>query len=252
MLVVVRAPKLSLNATSANALFAQLSAIDITVPLITEGRTSQHREQYMMARFLATAAKIGKIGFPLNLMHGDKPDFVLTTAGIEVGVECVEAVPEEWYAIEALRERHYPNALNFGQIYHPTERIFDKQTKIDIASGKHLGSTWVGSMPKLQWVAAMEHFIGLKTDKLRSGNYSSHGTMWLIIQDEWRVPLYRPQEVQEAALECMFRIDHLLSPPCFRAIFICSGNLLLCIENGQLEVAEIHDLWRDRDNRAES
>jgi hypothetical protein len=239
------APNLSLNAESASTLFAQLRRIDITVPLVTEGRTSQHREQYMMARFLSTAARLGKVAFPLAIEHRDKPDFVLSADGTEIGVECVEAVPEEWYEIEAIREREFPDAVNFGQIFRPGEKVFDKQQKIDIARGKQAGPPWVGKMTERHWAEAMEHFIGLKIEKLRAGNYSSYEEMWLLIQDEWRVPLYRPREVQGAAQLCASRIAHLLNPPCFRAIFICSGNLLFCYENGRLDVEEIHDLWRN-------
>lgn len=238
-------PNLSFNAASANVLLAQLQATDITVPHITEGRTSQHREQYVMARFLATAASAGKIAFPLTLMHGDKPDFVLNLAGLEVGVECVEAVPEDWYEIAALQERLFPESMYFGQTFRPGEQVFERREKLDIASGKKLGYPWVGDMPKQQWITAMVYFIAQKTEKLRAGNYSPHKTMWLLIQDEWRVPIHDPQEIQEAAVECLRRIAHFFEPPCFHSIFICSRSMLLCFENDQLEVQKINDLWCD-------
>jgi hypothetical protein len=135
--------------------------------------------------------------------------------------------------------------MSFGQTFRPGERVFERHEKHAIAKGKQAGSPWVGDMPKQHWVTAMEYFIKQKTEKLRAGNYSSHETMWLLIQDEWRVPIHDPQEIQEAAAECLLQIDHLLKPPCFHAIFICSRSQLLCFENGQLEVEKINDLWQD-------
>ena len=88
-------PNLTLSAVSPADLLAQLRAIDITVPLVTEGRTKEHREQYMMARFLATAARTQRLIFPLDVVHGEKPDFLLRLADAEIGAECVEAIPEE-------------------------------------------------------------------------------------------------------------------------------------------------------------
>lgn len=141
------APNLSLTASSSVELLARLAATDITVPLVTEGRTSRHREQYVMARFLATRAKQNELRFPLSLVHDDQPDFVLTEDSSVVAIECIEAVPEEWYEIEALRERFYPDEMNFGQIYRPGQRVFTMQQLHDIASGKQAGPPWAGSMP---------------------------------------------------------------------------------------------------------
>lgn len=238
-------PNLTLSAESPTDLFAQLRATDITVPLVTEGRQKEHREQYMMARFLSTSAGAGRLAFPLDVLHGDRPDFVLRFGGREVGVECVEAVPKESYEIEVIREKHYPDAMNFGQRFKVGDSNFTRNEKHEIASGKHAGYPWMPESAKRNWIAAMEHVVGRKTTKLRGGNYSSSDVAWLLVQDEWPTSLrFYPQQVRQAAAELARRLVSRFSAPSFRAVFIASGSQLLCLESGRLTVEEVRDLWQ--------
>ena len=241
----MNAPALNLAAETAPALLAALRKIDITVPHITEGRRSQHRERYLMARFLATAAESQRVRYPMEVEHRDKPDFVLHLDTDRVGVECVEAVPEEWYEIEAIRERSYPDALNWGQSFKPGEKVFTAEQKVEVASGVRAGPPWVGSMAEAQWAEAMEHFIRIKTEKLRTGNYAEFPHMWLLVQDEWRVPMYSREQVEEAAALCLPRIADLQVEPCFTSIFVCSRGWLLSFEVGHFTMEPIRELWRD-------
>ena len=239
-------PNLTLSATSPDDLHAQLRAIDIAVPLVSEGRTKEHREQYMMARLLATMAKAGQLEFPLDLVHGEKPDFTLSLAGFELGAECVEAVPPEHYHIEDIRERLYPGAMNFGQKFEPGEQNFTSDEKHEIASGERAGPPWMPAAMRRNWVASMEYVIAGKTAKLRKGNYAASATNWLLVQDEWPNALhFYPQKVREAAGELLVRLEPFFSLPAFQSIFIASGNKLLCFQKGQLYVEEICNLWQD-------
>ena len=237
-------PNLTLSAVSAADLLAQLRDVDITVPLVSEGRTKEHREQYMMARFLATAASAGRLDYPLNIVHGEKPDFLLRLAGVEVGAECVEAVPTEHYHIEHLREKHYPDAMNFGQRFDPGEENFTLDEKHDIASGRYAGPPWMPETAKRNWLSAMEYVVAGKIAKLHSGNYSANTSTWLLVQDEWPNSLhFYPEQVRAAAEELIQRFASLLAPPAFQAIFIACGNQLLCFKEGQLAVEEVCNLW---------
>lgn len=236
--------RLSLSAASSEELFAQLRATDIAVPLVTEGRTKEHRERYVMARFLATAAKTGMLTFPLNVAHREKPDFSLRFGGSEVGVECVEAVPQELYEIEVLREKWYPEAMNFGQKFQPGSNALTRDEKHQIASGCQAGPPWMPEAAKRNWVSAMLHVISGKAVKLQSGNYSSNATNWLLVQDVWPTSLRSyPEQVREAALECAQRLAAAPDTPSFDALFIASGRQLLCIERGTLTTEDIYDLW---------
>lgn len=237
-------PNLSLAATSTSDLEAQLRAVDIAVPLVSEGRRKEHREQYMMARFLATMARTSRLSFPLQVVHGEKPDFVLHMANGQVGVECVEAVPPEHYHIEDLRERLYSEAFNFGQRFRPGEVNFTLDEKHAIASGDRAGPPWMPDAAKRNWITAMQFVTAGKTAKLRNGNYSANSSTWLLVQDEWPNALhFYPETVRAAAQELLEALAPLLAPPAFQAVFIASGNQLLCFHSGRLAVEDVCNLW---------
>ncbi len=198
-----------------------------------------------MARFVATEAESSLLRYPLTVEHRDKPDFVLEMRGVPIGIECVEAVPKEWYEIEAIRERKYPDALNWGHRFRPGEKVFSLKEKDEIASGSRAGPPWVGDMAERQWAEALEYFIRLKTDKLRSGNYGEFSKMWLLIQDEWRVPLYSYEDIRKAATFCISLIGDLRVEPCFSSIFICTRSWLLTLGSNEVTIKPIRDIWRD-------
>ncbi len=239
-------PELSLSADTPTDLLSQLRNINIAVPSITKGRPNRARERYMMARFLATIAESELVCYPLTIEHRDKPDFALRHQNGEVGVECVEAVPDEWYRIQEIRDRDFPDALNFGQHFRPGKRVrvFTDEERIEVANGSRASYPWVGNMAAKQWTEAMEYFIRSKTDKLRSGNYSEFQNMWLLIQDEWRVPMHSEEDVRESAEMCLTRISEFLVPPCFSTIYICCRGWLLSFENGRFTMDPIRDLWQ--------
>lgn len=237
------APRLHLRAETAADLLRQLEAIDIAVPLHDEKRTTSHREQYMAARLLSTLAEADMLSFPLCLEHREKPDFGLLLPEKAVGIECVEATHTEWAQIQAIRENDFPDALVFLPMLKPGEINFSKDERIQIARGERSGPPWVGSMAKQQWAEAIAYFVNLKTEKLRKGNYSEFGENWLLVQDEWPVPLYRPEERLEAATMCLSLMRSLVRPPCFTNIFVGNSSWLLHIRERGVEMHEMRDLW---------
>jgi hypothetical protein len=216
-------PELSLSACTPIDLLSQLRNIEIKVTSITTNRSNQERERYIMARFLATIAESERICYPLTIVHRDKPDFALCHLNGKVGVECVEAVPNEWYRIQEIRDKYFPDVPNFGQRfqYGKNAHIFTDDEKIEVANGSRAGYPWVGNMAEKQWVEAMEYFIESKTEKLQKGNYSEFSNMWLLIQDESHAPISGAEEVRAAAELCLARIGKfLVNPkhPCFNII----------------------------------
>src|SRR6185312_3755702 len=121
---VMNGPLLAFSSDTAEDFVRQLICTNIRVPRVGDGRTSQHRERYVMARFLATAYTQGLIDVPISINHRDNtgnPDFLLSFGGTEIGAECVEVVPQEWYAIEAIRRRDFPGAMTFSHRFEPRE-----------------------------------------------------------------------------------------------------------------------------------
>ena len=236
-------PRLNLAARTPDELLTQLAAIDITVPLRTEGRTTSHCERYLAARLLSTLAGTDEISFPLEIVHQEKPDFALTFGGRTVGMECTEAVSNEWAQIDAIRERDFPESTIMLPMFKPGSKTFSIEARIAIAKGQKAGPPWVGKMAERQWAEAQAHFIGEKTTKLRAGNYSAFAEAWLVVQDEWRVPVYRLEDRREAAQMCAEMIQPLLTEPSFARIYISNCTWLVRLAPGPVELRAIRNLW---------
>lgn len=238
------ATRLDLLAASSADLLSQLAATDITVPLRTEGRTTEHCERYTTARMLSTLADTPLIQYPLKVEHRDKPDFVLHYPTKQIGIECTEAVSDEWAHIDAIRERDFPDSMIMLPMLKPGERTLTDAQRKEIASGRGAGPPWVGNMAERQWADAISHFVGRKTKKLREGIYDLDRETWLLIQDEWRVPVYRPEDRLEAAELCIAQLDGHLAAPAFSRIYVADGKWLLRLAPGPVEMLPIQDLWR--------
>lgn len=237
-------PRLNVQATSAEELCLKLSGMDITVPLVTEGRFAEHRERYTGARFLSSFAYTSLLAYPVDVQHTDRLDLTITANNKRIGIECVEAVPEDWYEIEALRERLFPEALNFGQIYYPGRTRFTKEEKWAIAKGEQMGPPWVGTMAERSWAAAMEHFINMKLSKLRSGNYSGLDELWLLIQDEWRAPMHYESQLAGAMRIIEEKLPELFAPPCFSRVFICRNQSIIQLQSQGWSTTPVNNLWQ--------
>lgn len=92
-------------------LLQALRGIDISVPGRTDGRTTDHTEAWTICRLLSTLSASGDLKFPVSLQHRDRPDFCLTDAVGQVGIEVTEAIPKQYAAYSALAEREFPGAL---------------------------------------------------------------------------------------------------------------------------------------------
>lgn len=236
-----------LNLTAANPqeLLTKLAAVDITVPLQGEGRTTQHCEQYIVARLLATLAATDTLNFHIALRHREQPDFALTLPGRAIGIECVQAIHQEWAHVIAKREIDYPEALITMPWFRPGQQTFTPEERERIARGEGQGSVWVGPMAKQHWAEGHYHTLADKTAKLRSGNYDEFSENWLAVQDEWPAPLYRPEEKLAAAEICADLIRSLLEPPAFSHIFVGRNEWYVRLHPRPVQRLHVPPLWPD-------
>lgn len=243
---------LNLQASTPQTLVHQLSMIDIAVPQRREGREAKYRERYMAARFLATLAANNELSFPMKIEHRDSPDFALQLPEKLVGIECVEAISQEWSQILAIRDRDFPEAI-IDVIKTPLkpDHLDDKKARqarirdrADAAKGETPGTAWVGSMPMQYWVDLHTHFISEKIALLRNGNYSDFEENWLLIEDGCQAPVWGVAEKLKAAELCLHRITPLLQPPSFSHIFIGDSLGLIRVHPAPIQHWAIHDLWK--------
>lgn len=240
-------PLLIFTAETADAFVRQLVCMNVRVPLVGDGRTSQHRERYVMARFLATVYTQGIIEVPISVEHRDNtgnPDFCMSFGNTVLGAECVEVVPQEWYAIEAIRRRDFSGAMTFAHRFEPKKHMYSESQKKAIASGSASGPGWNGDDPEREWAIAHAYFIEDKVQKLRKGNYKPLDRVWLVMQDEWRVPVTSDDEKMLALSLLLPMLPNLLAQPSFERVFICSNSILFDITASDWTVYPLENWWQ--------
>lgn len=238
-------PHLNLAAIDAADLIETLSRIDIRVPPQNSGRTAAHRERYMAARLLATLASTGALSFPLRLVHREKPDFALHGLTGALGIECVEAIHEEWAQIQAIRERDFPEKPIFLPRLKPGRESLSITERVEFASGERMGCGWGGNSPEIEWAEAIAHVVNEKTKKLRNGNYSEFNRCWLLIQDEWPVPVHSYEDYVEASNRCGELMSKFELGSDFERVYAANSRWLVQLVPAPIRVQPVRDLWAD-------
>lgn len=180
-------PEIILRADNAAELRGRLAELDIDVPARSQGRRNHHVERYCIAHLLATLP-VDQFSFPLILAHSDKPDFLLTMAGAEVGIEHTEAVPENVARANFLRERGLGPDVYFTPHATPGEpRKTADELRREIEADEP-GPAWCGDSPEREWAAAMAHHVREKIPKATADGFARLPINWLIVYDNWPLP----------------------------------------------------------------
>lgn len=228
-----------ITAQCARDLLAALKQIDISVPLRSEGRTSEQCERWSMCRMLATFADADLFTYPLNVVHRDRPDFLIQFASGECGVEITEVVPENAAAIDAYRENHDIEGTFFLQRFRPGDaRLRGKELR-DRANSVEPSDGWAGNSVELEWVDAAQAFIGEKIRKSRSPGFDLFGENWLLMYFNWSLPAVD----QKTAAEMLF---NSLGPDAFdpfERVFVEHGDQIWIFTGKECSSRPVNDLW---------
>lgn len=222
---------------------ARLAATEIRVIRRPARRTHASRERYSAARMLASLAESDLVVFPLTLEFREGPDVALHMPNISVGIECTDAIAQEWAEILDLRAREYPEAITFPPRLKPGERSLSQEDIRAYASGTKKGPPWEGDAVEHDWAQAISHFAGKKLEMLRAGAYPEYADNWLLIHDEWAL---RPAAVEEQRLAASLlakSCDSLFLAPCFSRVLIEGSKWLTCLTKTSLKVVPVVDLW---------
>lgn len=170
-----------LNAQSPPDLLRQLSAIDISVPARTEGRTKDHVERWSICRFLGSYASTPLLEFPLRLLKRERPDFELQMRDQSVGIEITSALPEEWAKIQAKSETVNEEGIVFPPRIRPGDSRLGKQKIEAIARGEETGSGWFGDEPEQDWCDHIIDAFQKKKISLNKKAYQKYSRNFLVI-----------------------------------------------------------------------
>lgn len=233
---------LNISANSVHDLIDKLRTIDISVPLRTEGRTTEQCERWSICRFLSTYSENDLLGFPLEVTKRERPDFLLSLPSRQVGIEITEAVPPDWAWADARREKLNYDNLIFLHRFRPDELQRSKKEIDSIARGESRGDAWEGDSPEREWAHVMFHFAHSKAVSFAKPGYKQYDYNWLLIYDNWPLPAV---DVSKAASYLSQQIDSFDMPLPFDCIFVECEHSIWQFGNSPCVSMIIRDLWKD-------
>ena len=193
-----------LSVESPEELRRELAAFNTEVSPRAFGRTTKQTELYAIAHLLASLPP-GRLGYPLSVDHGDRPDFVLRQSGQSTGIEHTEAVAENLARASVLRTKRAGPPVHFMQRASPGEPRKSSTQLLQEIQADQPGPPWEGDAPEREWAEAMLHFAGVKTEKAQRQGFARHRENWLLVYDNWSVPAVSYSEagslLQEKCIE---------------------------------------------------
>ena len=171
-----------------------------------------------------------RIKFPVNLEHRDRPDFLLSMGTNEIGIEHIEAVPENEAHKVALREQGFGH-----EVYYLSPGAFGERKKsahelIQEMEANNLGEGWIGDSVEREWTQAMSDCIQKKIDALHKNGFSRFNDNWLLIYDNLSLPYL---QIKEATALLAQNANKNLFLYNFSHIFILLKEKFLCELSGQ-------------------
>jgi hypothetical protein len=230
------------SASDSGTLREVLRAIDITVPLRTEGRKTAHTERWVICRLLSTLDRHGRLGFPVSVTHRDKPDFLVTQHSLQSGIEATEAISEQYAAFSALAEREFPDVLlDPGHFKWDSPRRNVEEMRAILRKGHLTAPPWVGDRPEEEWALYMESIVRTKLRKLRRPDFTKFPENWLAIYNNLPIPNVHLQRASDRLLPKI--ADVWRDTPTFQRIYIEHGPVILEIQRHDTAHLVLEDLW---------
>ena len=223
-------------------LISVLRSFDITVPLRTEGRKTQHVERWSICRLLSTLAENGLLCYPVALKHRDRPDFLLQCHEAKIGIELTEASSEQYTAYSALAEHEFPDSFlepghfRWGSPKRTTEEMRELLRQEQLSS-----PPWVGDHAEREWALYFQSVIETKLLKLAKPEFEKFPENWLAIYDN--LPLQHIH-LEKAIGFLLPELERTWANiPGFHAVFIEHGAVVVKLSPNKSTYMVLHDLW---------
>jgi hypothetical protein len=230
------------TASSRTDLLRYLKQQDITVPVQTEGRTSQHCERWGVFRLLATWAAMDYLSYPLRVVHQDKPDFLLSYDEREVGIEFTEAVSQEWAETKALAKQEGEEVfLLMDQFKRGTPKRTTSERR-ELIRNLPCGDGWADDEPEREWARWMMDCVLAKTKSFGKPRFEKYDKNWLLIYDNLPVQFTEIEDIEVAVGYLMVELNsYWPQKNRYDGILIETGNQLIEISGWNQQ--PIIDLW---------
>jgi hypothetical protein len=230
------------SATTPEELFATLKRVELTVPARTDGRTTGHTETWTICHLLSTLAKAQRLAFPVSVTHRDRPDFLLQTPNIAIGVEVTEAIPQQYAAYAALAEREFPNVfLEPAHFHWGAPELTTEQLRGLLRQPQLTSDGWAGDRPEQEWAHFIQSVVDTKLAKLAHPDFRKYRRTWLSVYDNLPLPhIHLSRAI--ALLQPLLR-GRWSCVPAFDALYVEHGPVIAEITPRGSEHLVLHDLW---------
>jgi hypothetical protein len=231
------------NIGNVHELLSILGQIDITVPLRTEGRRTEHTETWTVSRLLATLAETDDLVFPLSLNRRDRPDCLMTAGSKRIGIEITEATSQQYAAYCALAEREFPDVLLQPDHFrwNMPEMSIDEMRGL-LRQSQMTSSPWVGDRPEQEWALFIQSVVDVKLKKLAKPEFAKFDENWLAIYDNLHLPNVDLGKAVGYLLPLLK--ERWTTIPGFSAIYIEHGNVIAHVTSEGSKHLLLNDIWK--------
>lgn len=235
---------INISAQTKEILFQQLALIDISVPPIDEGRTTEHCERWSICRLMATIFIDQDFKFPIKLVKRERPDFCLHTGPNQIGIEVTEAIQPDYARARVLPEAGLDESILDPSLFKwgsPKKSLKELRS---IASEKKLtGPGWDGEEIEVEWSTAIFDTIKKKSAKLISKGFKKYKENWLSIYDNANSFAI---DIDISISIIAKELSKYWSNESFDKIYVETGKLIIEISNGTVKKIPLNDLWKNK------
>lgn len=195
-----------------------------------------------MARLLATLVSAGQLSWPVGLIHRDRPDFLMLSGGLEIGIEVTESIPEQYAAYCALAEREFPDAMLEPSHFRwgsPPLTLVEMRTLL--AQTRLSGEPWYGDSAEREWAQFILGSIQAKLAKLAAPEFQKFTSNRLAIYDNLPMPNI---DLNKALAHLESRLASVWnSSPGFDTIYIEHTKTFVVLTPSATKQLPLNDLW---------
>jgi hypothetical protein len=193
-------------------------------------------ERVDLNALLSCLARLDKFQ-PSSIDHKDKPDFIISNAGKNIGVETTRAVSQEMVRARKLHFSECPNL--WIDVTHLKDRELRRSNKELLASMTNPLPQWKKSKESaLEWKNKIAKVLRSKRKKYNRIDFQKFDKNWLLITDDPPLPasdLWKARA--ERHLNALFR-EPIGVAYDFDTVFVCSGQFLFRWRNQELHLAD--------------
>jgi hypothetical protein len=238
--------------SSKRDLLCGLRRLDISVPGRECVRSHEQKERWVICRLLSSLAHADWLTYPLTTKHAapPDPDFFLSTSGTHIGVEVTEATSVHWSAfLDYLANASVKTRLIEPASFRPgawkrerkqAQRLEMMETEAN--KGKLTAPAWYGSEAEEDWAHYIVEAVHEKLQKAYRYRANCQ-KLWLAIYEN--APLPHVDYSQALDLVRSKLTNAWCSESGFDALFIDSGNKIVCVERDAHKIIPVQNLWRD-------